>query len=297
MIEEVARIIKETFPKSITLSTRDRHDLGMLEGDPTQLHQVLLNLCINARDAMPEGGLLTLEAENFHMDENQASRIANARPGPHVRFVVADSGKGIPQEILPKIFDPFFTTKGIGEGTGLGLSTVAGIVRSHSGSVQVTSEPGQTRFEIFLPVATSTGAVALATGTEEAPEGRGQTILLVDDEADVRRIAEAILTRNGYHVLLASNGPEALALMTQHSGINLVLTDLAMPIMNGFVLVRAVRKIEPEMKIILSTGRANDFDAAEVARLQINDTLPKPYTQNNLLLKIASVLAPELVAA
>ena len=296
LVEEIAQIIRETFPKSITLSTRHAHDLSLLEGDPTQLHQVLLNLCINARDAMPEGGLLVLEADNFELEERHASTIAHARPGAHVRLVVADSGQGIPPEILPKIFDPFFTTKGVGEGTGLGLSTVAGIVRGHGGSIQVTSEPGQTRFEIYLPSRSQAGTVA-ATSTAETPAGHGQTILLVDDEAGVRKIAEAILTRHGYRVVAASNGPEALAVMAHFGGIDLVLTDLAMPIMNGLVLVSALRKIDSELKVILSTGRANDFDAAEIVRLKINDTLPKPYTQANLLSKVATVLAPAMVAA
>jgi len=299
LLEEIAKIVQQTFPKSITVRTQMSDDLSMIEADPTQLHQVLLNLCINARDAMPNGGLLTLSAENFEIDENYACMTHDAQPGPYVVLHVTDSGTGIPPEVLNKIFDPFFTTKGVGEGTGLGLSTVAGIVKGHGGFVRVYSEPGHTSFKVFLPAKANAENPVLQA--EEAPvvHASGETILLVDDEPGILKIAEAILLDTGYEVLQAEDGPAALALYAQHqTEIDLVLTDVAMPLMSGLVLARALRKMTPGLKLIISTGRNDDMNSPEIAALQLDGFLRKPYTKKKLLEKISSVLhAPAMIAA
>jgi two-component system cell cycle sensor histidine kinase/response regulator CckA len=291
LLEEVSKIASETFPKSITLRTFYDEDIHSLEADPTQLHQVLLNLCINARDAMPDGGQLCLGAENFNVDDHYANMTPGATAGPHVMLEVADSGSGIPKDVVDKIFDPFFTTKSVGQGTGLGLSTVAGIVKSHGGFIQVTSEPGRTSFKIFLPAKNVVETSSALQPDVMAPHGEGQTILMVDDEASIREVAQLILESNGYKVLVAENGSSALALFAQQRDqIAAVVSDLAMPIMDGLTLVRTLRKIDPELKVIVSTGRSEDFQAAEIAALNIDSCLTKPYTTRNLLLKLSHVL-------
>ncbi len=299
LIDEIAKIVKETFPKSITLSIDQHADLCMVEADPTQLHQVLLNLCINARDALPNGGLITLEAENTEVHEETLGCTPDVEPGSYLCLSVTDSGEGIPPEILPQVFDPFFTTKDIGKGTGLGLSTVSGIVKSHGGFIGVQSEPGQTQFKIYLPAHCPVVRSSAAPSVESTPPAvEGKTIMVVDDESSIRLVSEVILRQHGYRVLLASDGPEALNLMDAHRGeIDLVVTDLAMPVMSGLVLVRALRKIQRDLKIIVSTGRAEEFEPAEIARLEINDTLSKPYRMKSLLLKVDSLVEATKSAA
>ncbi len=291
LLQEVARIASQTFPKSITLRTSFDENVRSLEADPTQLHQVLLNLCINARDAMPTGGHLCLSAENFDVDVHYAGMIPGATVGPHVMLQVTDTGTGIPSGIQAKIFDPFFTTKDVGEGTGLGLSTVAGIVKSHGGFMQVESEPGHTRFKIFLP-AKATGESSNALHPDEMiPRGRGQTILVVDDEVSIRQLAELVLQSHGYKVLLAEDGPTALAVFAQQIGhIDAVVTDLAMPKMDGVTLVHTLRRISPELKIIVSTGRTDEGKSTEFASLGIDARLTKPYTTRTFLVTLNGVL-------
>ena len=291
LLEEVSKIASQTFPKSIALRTCYEENIRSLEADPTQLHQVLLNLCINARDAMPNGGQLCLGAENFDVDEHYASMTPGATAGPHVMLQVTDTGSGIPKDVIDKIFDPFFTTKSIGQGTGLGLSTVAGIVKSHGGFIDLYSEPGHTSFKIFLPAKDTLDTSSALQADAMVPRGNGQTILLVDDEPSIREVAEIILESHGYKVLVAEDGPTALALFAQQMGhIAVVVTDLAMPGMDGLMLVRTLRQIEPGLKVIVSTGRADDSHAAEMAALNVDGCLTKPYTTRNLLLKLSHVL-------
>ncbi|HEY5035794.1 MAG TPA: response regulator, partial [Chthoniobacterales bacterium] len=291
LLEEISKIAARTFPKSIVLHTSYEENIRSLEADPTQRHQVLLNLCINARDAMPNGGELCLGAENFDVDEQYARMTPGATAGPHVMLQVTDNGSGIPKEVIDKIFDPFFTTKSIGHGTGLGLSTVAGIVRSHGGFIGVESEPGHTSFKIFLPAKAVLSTANALNVDALIPQGNGQTILLVDDEPSIREVAELILKRHGYKVLLSEDGPTALALFARHMGlIAVVITDLSMPGMDGLMLVRTLRRMRPGLKIIVSTGRTDEFNAAATAALNIDGTMSKPYTSPSLLLKISHVL-------
>ncbi len=291
LIKEMAQIVEETFPKGIEVTTRYAEDLDLVEGDPTQLHQVLLNLAVNARDAMPAGGKLVLSAENFEIDEHYAAMTPGTETGPHVLITVSDTGTGIAPHIIEKMYDPFFTTKEIGKGTGLGLSTVLGIVKSHGGAVNAYSTPAGTSFRVLLPATPGASPHHPTKGAAELPRGRGETILVVDDEVAIREIAQLLLAKSGYHVLVADDGPSALALYAQqHEQIALVLTDFLMPIMNGLALARIIRKMNPGAKIIMSSGREEDCGGAELAPIGIAACLTKPYTQATLLRAFDRVL-------
>lgn len=283
LIKEMAEIAAQTFPKGIEVTSSFGEDVAFIEGDPTQLHQVLLNLAVNARDAMPTGGKLVFWAENFDVDEHYAAMTPGASVGPHVLISVSDTGSGIPAHVLEKMFDPFFTTKPIGKGTGLGLSTVLGIVQNHGGVVNAYSTPSGTIFRILLPAAQGM-LQQKAAGIRELPEGGGETILVVDDEPSIREIAQLFLERNGYHVIVADDGPSALALFAQRKGeIAVVLTDYLMPTMNGLELARIVRKMDPNIRVILSTGRDDDCGASQLNAAGAVAGLTKPYTQTTLL--------------
>jgi two-component system cell cycle sensor histidine kinase/response regulator CckA len=293
LLEEVTKIAQRTFPKSIAIRANYTDDVRTIEADPTQLHQVLLNLCVNARDAMPDGGTLTLSAANFNVDNHYASMTPGAKPGPHVLLEVTDTGIGIPREIIDKIFDPFFTTKGVGKGTGLGLSTVLGIVKSHGGFLNASSEPGRSSFKIFLPAIGDADSPIHTASGEAIPRGNGETILVVDDEPFFREVAETVLTKHGYKTLLAEDGIEALALFARHSKkIAVVVADIVMPFMDGLTLCRTLRKMEPGIKIIISTGRDEECQKAEIVALNLNGCLAKPYTGAALLIKLSEVLNP-----
>jgi signal transduction histidine kinase/ActR/RegA family two-component response regulator len=291
VLAEIAKIIEETFSKAIRVRTSYPEDLWLIEGDPTQLHQVLLNLCVNARDSMPDGGHLSLTAENFNVNEDYASMTPGLKPGPHVLINVIDTGSGIPPHIVDKIFDPFFTTKEHGQGTGLGLSTVLGIVKSHGGAVNVCSGANGTTFRVFLPAASGARPPAEHEAQVEVPTGRGETILIVDDEAAIREVAKAVLCKSGYNVLTADDGPSALAIFAQQpKQIATVLTDAEMPIMSGLMLARTLRKMDSETKIILSTARDSDYSEAELSNVGVQACLNKPYTRGTLLRTVDRVL-------
>jgi PAS domain S-box-containing protein len=291
LLEEIAKIAKQTFPKTVRLRTSYAEDLRLVEGDPTQLHQVLLNLCLNARDAMPDGGTLSLTAENFDVDEQYATMTPGLKPGPHVLISVIDTGTGIAQDIVEKIFDPFFTTKETGMGTGLGLSSALGIVRSHGGVIKVYSAANGTTFRIYLP---STAGVFQADETKaqlDAPTGHGETILIVDDEPAIREVAKVVLSKSGYKVLAADDGPSALALFMQRSKeIDVVLTDVVMPIMSGLVLARTLRKMDVKAKVIVSSARDSDYNPGELTEIGVQGCLNKPYSRATLLRAVDRVL-------
>jgi hypothetical protein len=219
-----------------------------------------------------------------------------AKAGPHVLIEVRDTGTGIPQHVIDKIYDPFFTTKGVGKGTGLGLSTVLGIVNSHGGVITAASSADGTTFRILLPAAVHANQTEDAVTAKDLPQGSGETILMVDDEPAVLEIAETLLVNNGYKVLLAEDGPSALALFADLSDeIDLVLTDLAMPIMNGIALARTLRRMDREARIVISTGREDDFKPAQLVEIGVAGTLPKPYSQSALLHLLRQVLHREEV--
>jgi PAS domain S-box-containing protein len=291
IIEEIAKIAKETFPKTVRVRTNYADDVRLVEGDPTQLHQVLLNLSLNARDAMSEGGSLSLTAENFDVDEQYATMTPGLKAGPHVLISVMDTGTGIAQDIVEKIFDPFFTTKETGMGTGLGLSSALGIVRSHGGVIKVYSAANGSTFRVYLP---STAGVFQADETKaqtDVPTGHGETILIVDDELAIREVAKVVLSKSGYKVLAADDGPSALALFMQQSKeIDVVLTDVVMPIMSGMVLARTLRKMDVKAKVIVSSARDSDYNPGELTDIGVQGCLDKPYSRATLLRAVDRVL-------
>ncbi|MCS6793647.1 MAG: PAS domain S-box protein [Oscillatoriaceae bacterium SKYG93] len=282
LIEEIKVIVRETFPKSIEFTTDIPSEILPIYGDPTQLHQILMNLCVNARDAMPDGGILTISARNIYIDSNYVSVNLDAKIGNYVVLSVSDTGKGIEPEILERIFEPFFTTKE-GKGTGLGLSTVRGIVKNHGGFIRVYSQVGKgSEFKVYLPAAETT---EIKTESEvELPCGGGDLILVVDDEATVREIAQVILQKYNYQVLTASDGMEALAVYAKHQDkIRAVLLDLMMPCLDGKNTICALRQINPNVKIIAVSGLSAKGVAAEAVSLGAINFLPKPYTTRELL--------------
>ncbi len=292
LIREIVRILTDTFPKNIEIGSSLAPGLWNVTGDATQLHQVLMNLCVNARDAMPDGGKLRIEAENIEIDEHYARMNVEARPGRYVRILVQDTGCGIPAAILDKIFDPFFTTKEQGRGTGLGLSTVAGILRSHGGFVNVYSEPGKgAYFKVYLPASQSSESTTPLILRPDIPAGNGQLILVVDDEPSIREVARETLTAFGYKVLVANDGAEAVAQFAAHKeAVRIVVTDMMMPFMDGPATIRALRRLDPEVRIIATSGLKANTRHSEIAELGIRAFLTKPYTAETLLKTIAEAL-------
>ncbi|OKH15603.1 hybrid sensor histidine kinase/response regulator [Fischerella major NIES-592] len=289
IVREIQQVIRETFPKSINVSTSIPPNLWTIYGDATQLHQVLMNLCVNARDAMPNGGNLTISTENFLVDENYARMHLDAQVGAYVAITVADTGVGIAPEILDRIFEPFYTTKEFGKGTGLGLSTVLGIVKSHGGFVNVYSEVGKgSQFKVFLPAQQT--PESLEEPEKELPTGNGELILVVDDEDSIRDITKTSLETHNYKAITASDGIEAIALYAEHRDeISVVLTDMLMPSMDGLTTIRTLKKINPNVKIIAVSGLASTEKVNAAADIGVKAFLSKPFTAKQLLQTIGVV--------
>ena len=289
LMREMERIVRQTFPKSINVAALAPADLWPVTGNATQLHQVLLNLCVNARDAMPSGGELTLAADNVELAAAEAAQIPGGRAGKFVMLLVADTGSGIPPEILPRIFEPFFTTKPAGLGTGLGLSTTARIVNQHNGFMNLKSEPGRgTSFEIYLPAATiAPTAPGKIISAAALPQGNGELILMVDDEQSVREMVSLGLTAQGYQVITATNGAEAIALIAQRKhDIRLVLLDDDMPVLTGRAAVPLIRIHSATMPIILMSGKMDSiFHYGQVVSLN------KPFQLEELLVTTTQLLS------
>jgi PAS domain S-box-containing protein len=294
IVREIESIAENTFPKNIAIETEVAPELALVVADPTHLHQVLLNLCVNARDAMPNGGRLLLAAQNASVDAAYAATNRSLKPGRYVRIQVTDTGCGIPRENLDRIFEPFFTTKDVGHGTGLGLSTVLGIVRSQGGAVNVYSEVGRgSTFSVYLPAqdgAAPTTAVPETAAT--LPRGAGQTVLVVDDEESIRDITRRTLETFGYTVLTAEDGAQAIDVYVRHRAqIALVLTDMMMPVMDGIALILALRRLDPELRIIAASGLNAKDNVARATGAGVRHFLPKPYSAETLLELVARVLA------
>lgn len=292
IIKDLIAVLTETLPRSITVKYEVPSELWTISADPTQVHQVLMNVCLNARDAMPMGGTLKISASNVVVDESYARMNIDARPGEFVRLNISDTGTGMTIDILKRIFDPFFTTKEVGKGTGLGLATTMTIVRSHNGFINVYSEPSKgTRFSIYFPAVDAPKETAGSEPKSSIPRGKGELILVVDDEANIRDITLATLSRFGYNALSAVDGTDALAVYSQQrEKIALVLTDMAMPYMDGASLIRALKKIQPDIKIIAMSGLISDSQTAELSNLNIDAMISKPFTAETLLTHLASVL-------
>jgi hypothetical protein len=300
LIREMEKIIRGSFPKDIVFRFHLPQNLPPVLGDATQLHQVLLNLCVNARDAMPGGGTLTIEGEAVELDAAflTGSHATAAKPGPYAAIRVKDTGTGIPPEILDRIFDPFFTTKDPGKGTGLGLSTVLGIVKGHGGFLNVSSHPGRgSTFAIYLPseAGGKEQAAVSGSGTLAAPafQGSGETVLYVDDESALRDVARAVLKKLNFTPLTATDGSDALVQATEHrDALRAVITDLHMPHMDGLSLVRALRRMLPHLPVIVVSGRLEDHVTAELKRSGVTAILGKPFTQATLATALRGALHP-----
>jgi signal transduction histidine kinase len=288
LIKEIVKIMQETLPKSIEITYRLPEDLWVISADATQVHQVLMNLCVNARDAMPNGGAITIKADNTFVDENYARMHIDAKAGRYVVITLSDTGTGMPPETLRRIFDPFFTTKDMSKGTGLGLSTALAIVKSHGGFINVYSEVGRgSQFAVYFPAMQAPEATGVVLPSD-LPVGHGELILVVDDEDAIRQITKGTLETFGYRVLTASDGTEALALYADNRDeIKVVLTDMLMPFMDGPATIRALQRLDPKVRIIAASGltanKPGELEGVEVF-------LTKPYTAEKLLKVIAEVL-------
>jgi PAS domain S-box-containing protein len=294
LVKEMGRLANETFPKSIRFSMTAPADLWLVVADPTQLHQVLLNLCVNARDAMPAGGDLRLEVRNLRTDDVFCEINPEARPGPYVVVEVNDTGEGIPDDIRDRIFDPFFTTKQPGKGTGLGLSTVLNIVRAHGGFMEVHSRVGEgTRFRLFLPAVDHGGGAAPKPQAPVLPLGTGECVLVVDDEEAICRVARQLLTQHGYRALVAQDAVEALAQFAdRRTDVRLVLTDMMMPDMDGASFIRAIRRVAGDIPIVAMSGSAAELRDVGFAAQRNISFLEKPFTAERLLTALRDALRP-----
>ncbi len=295
LVKELENLMQGSFPKNLQLVVISDPKLPTVLGDATQLHQVLLNLCVNARDAMPHGGTLTLEAQRMEVDAAYASSFPDAKPGDYVLLRVRDTGTGIPPEILDRIFDPFFTTKGPDKGTGLGLSTVLGIVKGHGGFVQVYSQPGRgSTFTAYLPAEGAGRDTKLVTKAAVEFRGQGETILFVDDEAAVREMARAVLRRLNFKPLTATDGADGLIQVAEHrKELRAIITDLHMPHMDGLAFVRALRRMLPDIPVVVASGRMEDALAGEFKLLGVTSRLDKPFTEGQLAEALKYLLAPK----
>jgi CheY-like chemotaxis protein len=295
LTRDVLRIISEAFPKTIEVESYIPDDLWMVPGDAMQLHQLLMNLCVNARDAMPQGGTLKLTLEPVQLDEQFIQATPDAKTGPYVLVTVSDTGTGITTENLDLIFDPFFTTKESGQGSGLGLSTALGIVRRHGGFIQVDSQPGHgSRFKVYLPAEPGPAAERRDSRHTEDLQGRGEIILVVDDEEEVRKVTKATLEKNGYQVLTAGDGTEALAVYAQNQAVvKAVITDLMMPYMDGPSTIHALRKLNPDLPILAASGRGAMAKISDLEALHVPKVLAKPFTGETLLRAMRNLLRPE----
>ena len=293
VISDVVTLLRETLPRSIEIVTEVSDDLWSVNANSTQLSQVLMNLGINARDAIAGRGQLTIRARNAIVDTTLAQATPGAQPGPHVLIAVRDTGSGIPPQSIDRIFDPFFTTKPAGEGTGLGLSTVLGIVKGHGGFLQVESSLGQgTEFILHFPATSSRAAAATSTPPDAGwIRGHGETVLLIDDEQGVREVLHALLEAYGYRVLVAQDGADGLALFREHrSEIGVVLTDMMMPGIQGAEVIQELRRIDPQARIVAMSGVTGEETAA-AEKLAHLTFLPKPMTGDELLGAVRRMLS------
>jgi len=298
LIEELQHILRETFPKSIRFQTELAPNLWTLAADAIQIDQVLLNLCINARDAMPNGGTLTITAQNVTLGEDCPALNPEAKPGDYVMISIADTGTGIPAEIRAKIFSPFFTTKEAGKGTGLGLSTALGIVKNHAGFLNLHSETGKgSVFKVYLPASPPAKAADQQGGKPQSHRGNGELILVVDDEASFRAITKQTLEAWGYRVITAGNGAKAITLYAQHQQeCAAVLMDMVMPVTDGLAAIQTLAQMNPQVKIIAASGFIAEGAVAKAKSKAVKKFLLKPYTPARLLKAVHEVIHESPVA-
>jgi len=291
VVEGLSKMLLRMIGEDVNLDLRFDNDLGVVSADRAQMEQILMNLAVNARDAMPDGGRLIIEVRNVQIDARFAKSHEGISPGPHVMMVVTDSGTGLPAEIRDRIFEPFFTTKEVGKGTGLGLSTVYGIVRQHKGCITVESHPGLgTTFRVYLPVSPVSLKDAEESDAAPVPHGR-ETLMVVDDEASIRNLIMDSLEPLGYQIITARNGKEALHLAeTRSDAIDLVLADVVMPGMKGTELAKSLKQLQPSLKVIYMSGYLDDTRLRMDVDDQRVDFLQKPLTPRKLSARVREVL-------
>ncbi len=292
IIIELDKMLRRLIGEDIDFVTAPASDLGRVKADPGQLEQVLVNLAVNARDAMPEGGKLTIETANVDLDEGYARTRVDLKSGPYVMLAVSDTGCGMSPDVMAQIFEPFFTTKAMGRGTGLGLATVHGIVKQSGGHIEVYSELGQgTTFKIYLPRVE--GAAESRPSSRPTP-GRHQgheTLLLVEDEEIIRRVVRESLRMNGYTVLEAADGSQAIAICEERNQpLDLLITDVIMPLMSGPELVRRVNRVRPDLAVLYISGYTDRALIHQGMREAGTAFLQKPFTPDTLARKVREVL-------
>ncbi|HRE90970.1 MAG TPA: ATP-binding protein, partial [Myxococcota bacterium] len=290
VVSELRGLMASSFPKNIELVFNLESDLPLIRGDSTQVLQVLTNLCVNARDAMPDGGTLRVRVRRATVDAAMAAQHVGARPGEHVMVSVSDTGTGIPAEILDRIYEPFFSTKGHAKGTGLGLSTALGLVRGHDGFMVTESTPGLgTTLSVYLPVADAAHEPERPRRASPGPAPRasksGETLLFVDDEPQICEVVRAALGRLGYRVLTAPHGEVALQLVDAHGpALSALITDIHMPRMDGLALIRALRERLPGLPVGVVSGGLSELEAQTLAELGLGRDcrLDKPFSDQDL---------------
>jgi PAS domain S-box-containing protein len=289
-IKESIKMLRASIPSSVEIRPKISDDIGIVHADPTQINQVLINLCTNAHHAMPDGGIIEITLENSQIDEILSAKHPGLRPGPYVHLVVSDSGHGISGDDVDQIFDPYFTTKDVGKGIGMGLAVVHGIVKEHNGVITVESELGKgTTFDVFLPVAEKEAVVDIET-REDFPTGN-ERILFVDDENAIVTLVRQRLERLGYKVKATTSPTEALALFkSKPHYFDLIITDMTMPDMTGDKLVRQILEIRPDLPIILSTGFSEKIDEKQAKKIGVADYIEKPFVSRELAFKVRQVL-------
>ncbi len=295
LVREMQKIVKDTFPKSIDFYTVLGEHLWPILGDATQIHQIILNLCVNARDAMPDGGKITLSAKNAQLSEEEAAKFPGAKAMQYVLLSATDTGTGIPPEIIEKIFEPFFTTKEIGKGTGLGLSTVISIIKSHGGFLDLQTQVGKgTSFNVYLPAAEDALPPTSLPQSPEALRGNGETVMIVDDEPGVLEVTKHVLIHYGYKVVTAIHGADALALYPQYKDkLAVVIMDMMMPVMDGPMAIRELRKQDPQLRVIAISGLMAGDKIQERLGGEGVTFLPKPFATQKLMLTLREVLMAE----
>jgi PAS domain S-box-containing protein len=293
LISDIARLLRETLPKTIEIRTRIDAELGLVKGDVTQLNQVLMNFAINARDAMPDGGVIEISARNKNVDTEFARRHPGFAPGRFVQVSVEDSGPGIPTEIVERIFDPFFTTKAPDKGTGLGLSTVLGIIKGHGGVVEVHNVPGKGAcFDVFLPALEAKEPSGTSDSRSPVPRGNGEGVLVIDDEKIVRDVFASILKRSGYRVFTACDGQSGVTLYSKnHDEIALVIVDMMMPGLDGRAVIRLLRKVNAEVRTLVVSGMLENDRLSVDGEFADVELVRKPVMSDVLLGKVAEQLS------
>ena len=292
LLAETNQIIQQTLPQSIDVHLDVPTDLWLVKGNETQLHQVFMNLCVNARDAMTDGGTLRVSARNLLIDEPYLQMHDAATAGPHVMVTVADTGTGIAPEIQSQIFDPFFTTKAAGQGTGLGLAAVLNIVKSHGGFIDMQTVVGEgSKFHVYLPA--DPNSVSMPTPPIELLRGRQEVILVVDDDPAICKVLQLSLETYGYQALIAHDGLGAIAMLAEHRAlVRCILIDLMMPDMDGQTAIPLLQRLQPDVSVIAMTGAIVPTQPESVAsELKLDGTLNKPFTTRDLLMLLQRVLS------